>query len=217
MRENRLRCPQRQHILLTVFVLLASAAYALVAKNLAPEYGTAAIVQLIPSLLITWVLGAAVPIAQRCAPCWYAAHREQLLAVLRAANVLQVLAHKRVFPWAHQPGTSLPLALLISTGALPLAAPAIRHRIRFAVHIKLHSVLALACAVSVLSHAYGDLRRVQQGLLSVLLAWALPSCVVYCIETNARRSFACSYRARMTSVCNLSGSRHGKQLAAKSL
>lgn len=181
-------------------MLLASSAYALVAKYLLPEYGTAAIVQLIPSLLITCILGAAVPLTQRWAPAWYASHREQLLAVLRAANVLQVLAHKRIFPWAHQSGT-LPLALLISTGALPLAAPAIRHRIRFAVHIKLHSVLALACAVSVLSHAHGDLKRVQQGLLSVLLAWALPSCVVYCVEANARRAFSCSYRARMSSAC----------------
>lgn len=200
----------------TVFVLLASAAYALVAKQLAPEYGSAAIVQLIPSLAITFFLGAAVPFAQRCAPAWYATHRELLLAVLRAANVLQLLAHKRVFPWAHHSG-ALALSLLISTGALPLAAPAIRHRIRFSLHIKLHSVLALACAVSVLAHAYGDLTRVRQGLLIVFLAWALPTCVVYCIEANARRAFACSYRARMGSVCDVGGKGTRSRLAAKSL
>lgn len=204
----------------TVFVLLASSAYALVAKYLAPQYGMAAWLQMLPSLCITMLLGIAAPLAQRTAPSWYATHREPLIAILRALNVLQVLAHKRVFPWVHMGGT-LPLALLISTGTLPLAAPAIRHRVRFSLHIQLHSILSLLCAVSVLSHANGDLLRAQQGLVSVLLAWVVPSVVVYVMESEARRAFASSYHERITSARSvdkliMSGGGYCK-LSAKSL
>ncbi len=127
---------------------------------------------------------------------WYTTHREPLIAVLRALNVLQVLVHKRIFPWVHTQGT-LPLVLLVSSGTLPLAAPAIRHRVRFSLHIKLHSILSLLCAVSVLAHANGVVLRAQQGLLSVFLAWAVPSVVVYWIEAQARRAFVSNYHQRV--------------------
>lgn len=178
-----------------VYIVLACSAYFLIAYDVAhnSSYGWAKAASSVAPLVVgAAALGLVLPTARTIAPGWLARHRESVVAGVRAAILVHIILHRHVAPGFHAAASPL-VAVLNSSGVLPLFAPAVRHRIRFSSHLRLHTVLFLLC----LSSNY-VIRRQQllAGVssrcslpLGLLAGYSAPTIVVYCMERRARAGF----------------------------